>query len=58
MALFADQLRAAPLEEIVRGAADRCRRGERAEALLATLAVVVQRPAQPDERQDRKRENL
>jgi hypothetical protein len=58
MTLLADQLRAAPFEEIVRGAADRSRRSERAEALLAALAVVVQSPAQTNERQDRERENL
>ena|ERR1700731_2446774 len=58
MTLFADGLRAAPLQEIVRGTTDRGRRGERAETLLAALAVVMQSPAQTDERQDREREDL
>ncbi len=58
VALFAGQLGAVPLEEIVRGAAYTGGCSKRVEALLATLFLIAEGPAQAEEREDNEEEDL
>ena len=58
MPVFAAPLSAIPLQKIARRPADASRRGKRAQALLAALLLITDRPAQTEKREQDKGEEL
>jgi len=58
VALFAEELSAVPLEEVVGGAADAGGGGEGAEALFAALLLIEEGPAEAEEREDEEEPDL
>ena len=58
VAVFAEELGAVPLQQIVGGAADAGGRGKQMQALLAALLLIGEGPAQAEQRVDDEEEDL